>query len=297
MAILTVGVSRTIGTLLAEARQALDRAGVPNAAQEVQWLMEHVLELKHHQLVSRAEQPLSDEAWARAEHAIGRRVAREPLQYILGTQEFCGLEFQVTPDVLIPRPDTEVLVQETIRRGGLHDGSVLVEVGTGSGCIAVTLATVIPGVRILAIDRSPRALRVAQCNAAAHGVAEKIEWLEGDLLAPLAGRGLEGRVDVVVSNPPYIAEREWGGLQPEVRAFEPREALVAGAAGTELHERLLREAKPFLAAGGLLLMELGQGQAPVVCRLAERAGGYAPVQIIPDTAGIQRVAIAQRIGE
>lgn len=288
--------SATIGALVAEARRALERAGIPNASQEASWLLAHALKLKSHQLVSEAEHRLSTDAWMEAERTIGRRVSREPLQYILGTQEFCGLEFEVTPDVLIPRPETELLVQEVIRRGGLKSGSTFVDVGAGSGCIAVTLATVLAGPRMIAIDRSPQALAVAKRNAAAHGVNKRIEWLEGDLLAPLVGLGLDGRVDVIVSNPPYIAEAEWARLQPEVRLFEPRGALVAGPFGTELHARLLQEAQLFLSPAGLLFVEIGQGQAAVVRQLAGQIGGYAPLVVLSDAAGIERVIVAQRVG-
>jgi release factor glutamine methyltransferase len=258
--------------------------------------MEDSLGLESHQLVSCADLEVSDEVRARAGRVIARRLAREPLQYILGTQEFCGLEFSVSTDVLIPRPETELLVQEVVRRGGLKKGSTVVEVGTGSGCIAVTLATVLQHARMIAIDRSPQALGVAKGNAVKHAVDRRIDWLEGDLLNPLAGRGLDGGVDVIVSNPPYIAEADWNSLQPEVRLFEPREALVAGATGTEMHERLLREAKPFLAPAGLLLMEIGQGQVRLIRQLAEEIGGYAPLQVIMDMTGVERVVILQRIG-
>jgi release factor glutamine methyltransferase len=287
----------TIGAFAAEARRALEQAGVQNPTQETQWLMEYILYLKSHQLVSGADQPLSDDAWDRAERVFARRASREPLQYILGTQEFCGLEFTVSADVLIPRPETELLVQEVVRRGVLKTSSTVVEVGTGSGCIAVALATVLQEARIIGIDRSAQALTVAKGNAAKHAVDRRIEWLEGDLLSPLTGQGLDGRVDVIVSNPPYIAEAEWEALQPEVRLFEPREALVAGDSGTEIHERLLHEAQPFLAPAGVLLMEIGQGQAGVIRRLAEDVGGYAPLQRILDTNGIDRVVVLQLAGQ
>lgn len=260
------------------------------------WLLEHALGIRHPQLVSEPEQPVSPEAWAHAESLVSRRMAREPLQYLLGTQEFCGLEFCVNPAVLIPRPETELLVQEVVRRGGLNKGATVVDVGTGSGCLAITLATILNGPRILAIDRSPEALAVAKSNAERHAVGDKIEWIEGDLLSPLRGKGIAGAVDVIVSNPPYIAETDWIGLQPEVRLFEPRSALIGGPKGTAFHERLLQEAREFLAPGGLLVMEVGQGQAPTVREIAEQVGGYAALRVVEDTAGIERVVIAQRLG-
>jgi release factor glutamine methyltransferase len=287
--------AKTVGSLTGWARTVLRDAGIENAVQESQWLLAQALGLRSHELATEAERPLSSAEWSRARSLIARRAAREPLQYLLGTQEFCGLDFQVTPAVLIPRPETELLVQEVIRLGTLKPASIVVDVGTGSGCVAVTLATILRDVRIVAIDRSPAALAAARANAAKHRVADQIEWLEGDLLAPLSGEPAR-RVDVIVSNPPYIAEADWAGLQPEVRLFEPRMALVSGPRGTEFHERLLREAQPFLTAGGSLMMEVGQGQASVIRRIAERAGGYGPLRTVEDTAGIERIVIAPRLG-
>jgi release factor glutamine methyltransferase len=197
---------------------------------------------------------------------------------------------------LIPRPETELLVREAVKRGGLKSGSVIVDVGTGSGCMAIALATILKDTRIIAIDRSPHALVVAKNNAEKHSVRDKIEWREGDLLSPLRERGMAGAVDVIVSNPPYIAEADWAGLQPEVRLFEPPLALLGGQRGTEFHERLLQDSQEFLIPGGLLLMEVGQGQAPAVRQIAERVGGYATLGVVEDEAGIERVVIAQRLG-
>jgi release factor glutamine methyltransferase len=185
-------------------------------------------------------------------------------------------------------------VQETLREGGFAEGAVLVDVGTGSGCVAVTLATILSGMRIFALDCSGEALAVAKGNAERHGVSDGIIWKEGDLLSPLRESNLGRSVDAIVSNPPYVAEEAWEELQPEVRDYEPRLALVAGQRGTELHERLLHESLPFLKSGGLLLMELGQGQAPLVRRAAEQVGGYTGFQTVKDEAGIERVMIARR---
>ena len=286
--------SRTIDALVAWARHTLSQAGVENAVQESRWLVAYALGLESHHLASKAEEPVLAERWAHAGSLVSRRAAREPLQYILGKQEFCGLEFHVNQAVLIPRPETEVLVQEVVRAIDLDKDTVLVDVGTGSGCVAVTLATILGRARIFAVDRSPEALAVAKSNAEQHAVAEKIEWMEGDLLSSLRERGMAGAVDVIVSNPPYIAEADWTGLQPEVREFEPRSALVSGPKGTEFHERLLREAKEFLVPGGSLVMEIGQGQFPSVQQTAGHIGGYAPLRVVEDEAGIERVIIARR---
>jgi release factor glutamine methyltransferase len=273
----------------------LEQAGVENAAQESRWLVAHALGLDSHHLASKAEQPVSSEMWRHAESLVSRRAAREPLQYILGTQEFCGLEFHVSPAVLIPRPETELLVQESLRVVDFGTEAVLVDVGTGSGCVAVTLATILSTARIVAVDRSPEALAVAKGNAERHAVADRIDWMEGDLLSPLRERGMAGMVDVIVSNPPYIAEADWAGLQPEVREFEPRSALIGGPKGTEFHERLLRESVEYLVPGGSLVMEIGQGQLPAVQQMAGQMGQYGPLQVVKDEAGIERVIIVQRM--
>ncbi len=285
---------KTIGLLIIWAQRTLEISGSTNASQEAVWLLAHALGLKHHELASRGEQEVSADEWARVESVISRRVAHEPLQYILGSQEFCGLDFTVNSAVLIPRPETELLVQEALKEGGFVEGSVLVDVGTGSGCIAVTVATVLNGMTILALDHSAAALAVAKKNAERHGVGDKIIWKEGDLLSPLYECELAGRVDVIMSNPPYIPESLWNELQPEVRDFEPKSALVSGPMGTEFHERLLQDAREFLVPGGLLAMELGQGQEALVKQAMDRIGGYTGLQTIKDEAGIERVLIVRR---
>lgn len=294
MTVDSVAVPDTIGSLIFEGRRRLEQAGIPNAAQEVAWLLERTVDCQSHELLTGRDRIVSPTVRDAARAVIERRAGREPLQYILGTQEFCGLEFVVTPAVLIPRPETELLVQEVVRRGGLDTSAVLVDVGTGSGCLAITLAVILKGTKVLATDQSREALLVAERNAVTHGVEDRIEWLHGDLLAPLDDRGLDNRVDVIVSNPPYISEGDYATLQPEVRNYEPRTALVGGPLGTEYHRRLLLDARRFLAPQGLLLMELGQGQAATVAALADNVGGYAPVRLIQDAAGIERVIIAQR---
>jgi len=291
-----LGDPKTVGTLLAWARQSLDNTGTTNIAQEALWLLASALELEQHALVSRTEQAVTAEQVARAQTLVSRRMAREPLQYILGTQEFCGLDFVVTSSVLIPRPETELLVHAVLKEGGLAAGATLVDVGTGSGCIAVTLATILEGIRILAVDCSAEALAVAKSNAVRHSVGEKIVWIEGNLLSPLRDRITLGTVNVIVSNPPYIAEGEWEQLQPEVRNFEPRLALLAGQRGTEFHERLFHDSKEFLVPDGLLVMEIGQGQLPLVRQAAEQAGGYTGIQTVKDEAGIDRVILVRRVG-
>jgi release factor glutamine methyltransferase len=286
----------TLGEVIAEARWMLEQAGIESAEQEVLWIVEHVLCLAAHRVVADRDRLLSRVERSAVRELIERRVSREPLQYILGTQEFCGLEFDVSPAVLIPRPETELLVEYVAQRIPLDQQATVVDVCTGSGCIAVAIARLRPRVRVIASDLSNPSLDVARRNATHHAVSERITWLEGDLLGSLAKQGLEGRIDVIVSNPPYIAEADWAFLQPEVRLFEPRGALVAGPQGTELHERLLREAGRYLIPGGALIMEIGAGQARAMRRIVDQISGYRFHRLVYDAAGLERVVIVERSG-
>ena len=286
----------TLGEVIAEARRMLERAGIDSAEQEAYWLVEHVLHLPAHHVVADRDRLLSHAELVAVRGLVERRVGREPLQYILGTQEFCGLEFDVNPAVLIPRPETELLVEYVAQRIPAGRQATIVDVCTGSGCIAVAVARLRPRARVIATDLSNPSLNVARQNAARYAVAERITWLEGDLLGPLAEKELEGRIDVIVSNPPYIAEADWATLQPEVRLFEPRGALVAGPQGTELHERLLQEAGRYLSPGGALIMEIGAGQARAMRRIVDQQPGYRFRRLVYDAAGLERVVIVERAG-
>ena len=286
----------TLGEVIAEARRLLEQAGTDSAAEEAFWRVEHVLRLPAHHVVADRDRLLSHAELLAARGLIGRRVGREPLQYILGTQEFCGLEFYVNPAVLIPRPETELLVEYVTQRIPAERPATIVDVCTGSGCIAVAIARLRPRAWVIATDISPPSLDVARQNATRHAVCERITWLEGDLLEPLAEKEMEGRVDVIVSNPPYIAEADWARLQPEVGLFEPRGALVAGPQGTELHERLLQEAGRYLSPGGALIMEIGAGQARAMRRIVGQIPGYRFHRLVYDAAGLERVVIVERAG-
>jgi release factor glutamine methyltransferase len=286
----------TLGEVIAEARRLLEQAGIDSAGQEAFWIVEHVLCLSAHRVVADRDRLLTHAELAAARGLVGRRVNREPLQYILGTQEFCGLEFDVNPAVLIPRPETELLVEYVAQRIPVERQATIVDVCTGSGCIAVAIARLRPRARLIATDLSNASLNVARHNAARHAVGEHITWLEGNLLGPLAGQKLESCIDVIVSNPPYIAEADWATLQPEVRLFEPRDALVAGPQGTELHERLLQEAGQDLSPSGVLIMEIGAGQARAMRRIVDQMSGYRFHKLVYDEAGLERVVIVERAG-
>ena len=286
----------TLGEMIDEARRLLEQAGIESAGQEAFWIVEHVLRLPVHHMVTDRERLLSPVELAAARGLVMRRAGREPLQYILGTQEFCGLEFHVDRAVLIPRPETELLVEYAAQRIPAERKAIIVDVCTGSGCIAVAIARKRPHARVIATDLSNPSLAVARQNAVYHAVGERITWLEGDLLGAMAGQGLEGQVDLIISNPPYIAEADWATLQPEVRLFEPRGALVAGPQGTELHERLLHESGRYLSPGGALILEIGAGQARAMRRIVEQTPGYKFHRLIYDEAGLERVVIVERVG-
>jgi len=286
----------TLGETIVEARRLLEQAGIESAEQEALWIVEHVLRLPAHHVVTDRERLLSPAELVAAKGLVKRRVGREPLQYILGTQEFCGLEFHVNQAVLIPRPETELLVEYVVQRIPAERQAIIVDVCTGSGCIALAIARQRPRARVIATDLSNPSLAVARQNAARYKICEHIIWLEGDLLGALAGQELEGQVDVIVSNPPYIAEADWATLQPEVRLFEPRGALVAGPQGTELHERLLQEAGRYLSPGGALIMEIGAGQARTMRRIVEQIPCYKFHRLVYDEAGLERMVIVERVG-
>jgi release factor glutamine methyltransferase len=292
------GGAVTIGELARQGTMMLRRAGIEDAAREAGWLLEHALRRPALDLRLSESQPVEGEGLRRAQALLARRANREPLQYLLGTQEFCGVEFEVEPSVLIPRPETELLVDAAVRYAGMQSAAgrrpVIVDMGTGSGCIAVTLARRMPLAVLYATDRSAEALRVAKRNAERHGVAGQVTFLEGDLLQPLRACGVSGRADLVISNPPYIAEREWEALQPEVRLFEPRIALAGGEDGLAIYRRLVLEAAKLLTTAGWLIMEVGQGQVHPILALIEATGRYGTVDVRPDQAGIDRVVAAQK---
>ena len=233
-------------------------------------------------------------AAARYRDLVARRAAREPLQYLTGVQEFWSLAFKVTPAVLIPRPETEGLIEAFLRLLESPD-PVVQDIGTGSGCLAVAVAKEIPGARVLAGEVSEAALAVARENAAAHGVAARIDFRRGDLFEPFRGPGsdLAGRVDFILTNPPYLGDDEFPGLMPEVRDHEPRGALSAGPDPLAVHRRLARECVEFLKPGGHLIAEMGLGQE---AGLRALYGGQPELEVTavrPDLAGIPRILIVR----
>jgi release factor glutamine methyltransferase len=264
----------------------LAEKGVENARLEAEWLLGAALGLDRVGLYVNFDRPLNEAELAACRGMVARRARREPLQYILGTQEFMGLEFKVTPAVLIPRHDTEVLVTEALRRGA--EAKKVLDIGVGSGCIAVALAKQLPAAEVCGVEQSTAALAVAERNAARHGVAVRL--IPGSLFEPCRGE----RFDLIVANPPYIPTAELAALQPEVREYEPREALDGGEDGLDFYREIIPAAPDHLAPGGWLLVEVGIGQAPAVFGLFAETGRFAELFAAKDPAGIERVVGGRR---
>ncbi len=220
---------------------------------------------------------------------LNRRGRGEPIQYITGEAEFYGLPFRVTPDVLIPRPETEHLVEKVIELAGGFENPRIVDVGTGSGAIAVALARSLPRAQITAVDISPAALALAEENAVRNDVDDRVWFLPGDLLEPVSAEQFE----IVASNPPYVPEGDRDSLAAEVREYEPAPALFAGQDGLAVYRRLIPAAFALLAPGGFAALEIGFGQAGAVGGIM-RATGFDAVEFTPDLQGIPRVASGRR---
>jgi release factor glutamine methyltransferase len=281
-----------VADLLARASETLAAVGIPTSRLDAEVLLAWVCGVERAQLYARLREPVAATAAATFATLLARRTRREPLQYIVGHQEFWSLDFLVTRDVLIPRPETELLVETTLRalrrRGGAGHRVSLCDVGTGSGCVAVALARELPHASVWALDVSHAALRVAASNARRHGVAGRVRLLTSDLFAAVPLQ----QFDAIIANPPYVAFSELVAAPPELR-WEPRTALDGGPAGLAVIERLVHDARTRARDAAPLVMEIGAGQADAVTALAQ-AAGWAKVSVLPDYAGLPRVAVLER---
>ncbi len=272
-----------IAAALTSARRQLQMAGVADPTREASSLLAFALNRSSTFLIAHPEYELTSDGTNLFVESVQRRANREPFQYIVGRKEFYGLDFEVSPDVLIPRPETEILVEDAIRELQGIERPHFFEIGVGSGCISISILHHVNSATAVGTDISDRALGVAHRTAATHRVADRIELLNGDVFG-----GVSGKFDAIVSNPPYIPVGDVLGLQPEVVNFEPHTALAGGPDGLDIVRRLVTESPEHLKPGGVLLIEIGSGQASAVGGLCDPAIWDAPVFLL-DLQGIQRV--------
>ena len=305
---------------MAEGASSLRDRDPQNNRRAARVLLAHTLSATQEYILSRAGETISEDQYAAFLDLISRRALGEPLQHITGHQEFYGLDFIVSADVLIPRPETEFLVEQVLKLGTLpgpwpqeqapllpeHDpdsqpqtqkvhqpSPLIVDVGTGSGCIAIALALSLPSAAIIAIDISSPALDVARQNAERHGVTDRIQFLAGDLMGPLQQGSFEGRVDIIASNPPYVSTSRPDLVEKDVRDFEPAIALYGGPDGLSFYRRLLDDAPRYLKSDGYLVCEIGYGQLDDVRSIAD-ATGWDFVNLVEDLQGIPRTLTMRR---
>jgi len=281
-----------IDDLLAEAANELARAGVEQPELDARLLLQHVTGLTRSQLLLAGGEPVDEPAAGSFRRIIQQRAQRIPLQYLSGSQEFWSLDFKVSPAVLIPRPETEFLLEQVVRTCAGTDVTTALDLCTGSGVIAVVLAKELH-CKVVAVDISPAALAIAACNISRHGMTEHIQLVCGDLLTPL---DRNRPFDLLVSNPPYVAEEEIDRLQPEVGQAEPRLALSGGPGGMQCLERIAADAFAYLRPGGWVFVEIGADQGEAVMALfGSKTSSYDQVGVINDWTGRPRVLQARRI--
>ena len=277
---------------LAAACEELTRHAVVNPRIDAEILLAWSLGKTRSTLLAHYRDPVDESLCPVFFARVRERCRGKPLQYILGQQEFRGLNFEVSPAVFIPRPETEFVVEAALQH--LVEGRLnLADVGTGSGCLAVSLVVALPRARVWATDLSEAALEIARRNAARHGVGRRITFLHGDLLKPLTPWQGRGQLDAIVSNPPYVGPEELTGLQREVRDWEPRLALVGEEGAPNLYARLVSQAHVWLRPGGLLIVEIGYSMQEAVCGLLGH--GWELLGVSEDLNGIPRVVSARKV--
>jgi release factor glutamine methyltransferase len=276
---------------LSQSAGDLEKAGIPSARLDAEVLLSFVLGCDRLEFYKNPARFLEETQLAEFRKLVSRRLRCEPVAYINGRKEFWTFSLKVNKEVLIPRPDTEVIVEEVLNfcRNGVHGQPRILDIGTGSGAIALALAKEIPGSRIIATDISAGALEVAAENARNLGLSGQIDFLLGDLFEPV-----QGLFDIIVSNPPYIAAAEYEELPAGVKDYEPRAALLAGRRGTEFYEKLISQARDYLNDSGWLLLEIGAMQESSVREMIESAGSYSQIGLRKDYAGHPRVIKARR---
>ncbi len=276
---------------LTDAEHRLAQSGIDTPRLDAEVLLAHILGCDRAQLHISRNDSLKPDDMDRFSIAIERRAARSPVAYITGEKEFWSLTMRVTPAVLIPRPETETVVEQTLRVvGDLNRKLRILDICVGSGCIAAALASELPNATIIAADNSAAAIEVARENLAFAG--DRITLLCGDLFEPL--QAMQAGFDVVTANPPYIAEEDYAALAPEIAEYEPRQALLAGKSGLDFIARIIEDAPRFLKPGGWLVMEVGSTQAPECKTLAIGSDCYDTISTAKDLAGIERVVVLRK---
>ncbi len=278
----------TAAEALQTATATLAAAGVDAPRVDAEWLLAHILDCPRAELALRHSYLLTDAQQTEWDLLIAQRAERIPLQHLLGTAVFCGLEMEVNGHVLVPRPETELLAEQAWGFASGWPAPVVLDFGTGSGCLAIVLAAHCSDARVMALDVSPEALEVARANAERHGVAARIEFCEGDGREGLPG---DEAFDLVLANPPYIPTGDLPALQTEVREHDPALALDGGADGLEFYRVLAAEVLPRLKPTGRLMLEVGDGQAEAVAALLAEAG-WGECDLLPDLNNVLRMVIA-----
>lgn len=276
---------------LQQATTLLADAGVADADVNAQWLMTHLVGCSRSDLALKLSHPLSAKQQALWDEIVTKRIQRIPLQHIIGTVNFCGLELAVDNSVLVPRPETELLAEAAWSMAAAMDQAVVLDIGTGSGCLAISIAMNAEGATVHALDICPKALKVARSNARRHGVSSRITFHEADMRRPLPMGGL---FDLIVSNPPYIPSRDIETLEVEVREHDPRLALDGGKDGLDYYRYLIASCLPCIRSGGRFLLEVGDGQVANVAALIGDQGGRM-LEILPDLNNVERIVVASPV--
>jgi release factor glutamine methyltransferase len=285
--------SQRLRQALADGSRCLKRACIESARLDAEVLLAHALAMEKTELYLKLDARLTREEESGYQRLLQRRARREPVAYILGRKEFWSLDFFVTSDVLIPRPETERLVEVALEQAKLFEGDpelTILDLGTGSGAIAISLAREMPQARITAVDVSAAALEMARQNSVRHGVASRIDFLNGDFFD-----GVTGPFDLIVSNPPYVRWKELAALAPEVRDWEPLSALDAGRDGLSCYRRIIAAAHRYLVPKGQIILEMGADMGESVGDLFRAAGCYTPSRVYQDYGGRDRVIAAAKL--
>jgi release factor glutamine methyltransferase len=286
----------TIQKLLNWVAEYLRREGIDSPRLSAELLLSHVLAKKRIELYTQFDRTVAEDQLARLRDLVKRAGQHEPVAYLVGKTEFYSLELNVSPHCMIPRPETELLVERAIEFLQVRSGPQIVcDLCTGSGCIAIAIAKNCPAARIMATDISTDALKVAAQNIQKHQLDERVELLCGDLFEPLTARLAGDRLDLIVCNPPYVSAADYEALDRTVKHYEPKLALFAGADGLDICRRVIQEAHAFLKPGGALMLEIGFSQGRAIKELLEQTGTFTEIRIEKDFQNNDRIAIVKRV--